>query len=307
MRDARRARARRSPPIPRPAAAPLVHRDGALVPREPRSALGNRSFTHALMGTPPQPNQAQTFTPTTITGHARPPALRDTVRDVADRLEAFDMPTSALRDVAKRYTLSSGGGDNYTRPGLNRMRLSDQTASGLQSFPLRGGTSGVGTLYHESTHAWLDLHGGEQEVRDISTISRLHYMAAPLSESGISGLATDAERISQEAAAEYLDHRAGAKLSAMSLLSELSSGESGLTAGQRVELLEEQKAAYGTAMARRTFGYQDYRGQQVHTTREIHESVRELLDRRILEGKVHERWEDDPELVDLENEVRRRR
>jgi hypothetical protein len=125
------------------------------------------------------------------------------------QVESYGMPAIFLRLVATKYTFGQTSGISNTNTWLNNMDLDDSDVATLLARFRPGGTLGesttIGTLYHESTHAYLDLRDGEKKFKDFIRDGENYYKGASLAGGKT---ANDPDRIFQEAAASYVGHRA---------------------------------------------------------------------------------------------------
>lgn len=70
--------------------------------------------------------------------------------------------------------------------------------------------SGPGTIYHESVHAFFDIHKDDPDVKKLIDAERLYYQLSfgkPFGHPEKGRFLFDAERVFQEAAAEYTGNR----------------------------------------------------------------------------------------------------
>jgi len=217
------------------------------------------------------------------------------------QVEGYGMPVKFLKMVASKYTFGTTSGIANTNVWLNNIDLSESELSTLRSGFRPGGTLGesptIGTLYHESTHAYLDLRDGEMKFKAFISDGEKYYKGASLS-NGKS--ASDPGRIFQEAAASYVGQRAATWYGTYDFIESISEGIDEKTwAGKgdpayydRVEkLVAKIPGDYDRSMRERVFGYQESWGDQVETTKPISAAIKGFCDLEILEGKISDSFE----------------
>jgi hypothetical protein len=213
-----------------------------------------------------------------------------------EQVDSYEMPARFLRVVAKKYTFGETSGISYTNTWLNTMDINESQLASLKSGFRPGGTLGestmILTLYHESTHAYLDLKENEQKFKEFIRDGTAYYRLAPLQGGGT---ADDPDRIFQEAAASYVAHRAATWYGAYDEIESYREGTDEKTWEghgdkafyDRVETrVRKIPGEYDQAMRDRMFGYQEKRGVQVSTTQGISARIKAFCDDEILEGKI---------------------
>ena len=218
------------------------------------------------------------------------------VNQFINQVESYGMPVKFLRFVATKYTFGETSGTANTNTWLNNMDLKDSDVDSLKAGFRPGGTQGeastVQTIYHEGTHAYLDLRDGEKKFKDFIQDGESYYKDAPL-EGGKT--AKDPSRILTEAAAGYVGDRAAAWYGTYDFIEALREGVDQATwAGKGNKDLYDRmdKIArkipgdYDRSMRDRVFGYEERWGNQIPTTKPISASIKVFCDTEILEGKI---------------------
>src|SRR5262245_30742393 len=120
---------------------------------------------------------------------------------LVQQLEGYQMPVRFLRLVGAKYSFGETSGISNRNTWLNTMDPDKADVDMLKGGFRPGGTldeaSLIQTIYHESTHAYLDLKENEQKFSSFIKDGIAHYRGAPLRGGGS---ATDPDRIFQEAA-----------------------------------------------------------------------------------------------------------
>ncbi len=169
--------------------------------------------------------------------------------------------------------------------------MSEDTLSGagIMLDPKKHDNIGIGTIYHEATHAYLDEHKDEEPIKHIYAEGVRHYEGAPTRNDGET---SDAEEVFQEASAGYVQTRVSAWWSAFSMLKFFISNES-LTP-DRLSSVREQ---YDKAMAKRVAGYSteghwySMSRHQAATLRPLSDEMKVFLDTQVLEGKIPDQFD----------------
>jgi len=206
------------------------------------------------------------------------------------------MPVKFLKLVSSKYTFGHTSGIANTNTWLNNIDLSDSELSTLRAGFRPGGTMGesttIQTLYHEATHAYLDLRDDEKKFKDFIKDGDNYYKDAPL-EGG--KVAKDPDRIFQEAAASYVGDRAASWYSSYDFIEVLREsvdkktwdGEGNKKVYDGAEKLARKvPGEYDRSMRDRVFGYEERWGDQVPTTKPISAAIKVFCDQEILEGKI---------------------
>jgi hypothetical protein len=211
-----------------------------------------------------------------------------TLAQFIDIAEAQGMPVKVLRRVKEGYSLKPWADSDGSRMTLNRLDLTESTMSGLRQSPIS--TSSVGTLYHEATHAFLDLTD-DDETSMFENVMSVYKDALLFDGTHVS----DPERVAHEAAAEYVGTRAALTWQAMimmaaaeGILDDVDSGKS--TAADAVGDIGRMAPiplTYNDQMQQRVFGYEEKSGSQVSVALQpIPEQLKDYCDNVILEGKI---------------------
>ncbi len=196
------------------------------------------------------------------------------------------MPTGFLQEIGADYTIVMGDKDAIL-PRIDMLILRRDTLGAVDELspdlPF-GERSAIYTLYHEATHAWLDLHADASPVAGVIADGEAHYTDAPLTD----GRATsDAHRLFQEAAGDYVGSRMAHWWAALADLA-VAAATGTLTEARRAAIA----SAYEAAQSETVFGYSPEGGllgigaAQVETERPAPDELRAFLDCVLLEGKV---------------------
>ncbi len=207
--------------------------------------------------------------------------------------DEYGMPVKFLRRVMSNYKLDIqyDGTTDYTRPFFDKMVLTGSTVNGLAG----SGSGSIGTLYHESTHAYLEIVNAWNlsEFKDIFS----YYEKAKLRNGET---VDDVKRVITEAAAEYVDNRASAVWEVWRSIALAKNGlktlrefkgklaEGTYSIRERIADIPEN---YNKAMKEMVFGYQDFDGQQIKVVNQIPQQLQRYCDGVILEGKIMNHFE----------------
>jgi hypothetical protein len=195
----------------------------------------------------------------------------------------------------------------------------------------------VEELYHEATHAYLDLKLGPRgpegynpfqyshedlftnphaqierklaspKVQRVMDKAEGYYkgkrLDLPVRKAAPFGLVSDPELVAHEAAAMYVAHRAAWlwwTLDRLEWCYQVLGGElSGKPLKAALSTVKQAVPEYQVAMTERVFGYEERRGKQYRTLAPIPASLRKLCDATILEGKVPDSFFLSPRLSEL--------
>lgn len=228
-------------------------------------------------------------------------------------LQKHGLPVKSLRTVAETVSIKETNGVDCYRPFLKRLELSFEvleSGKALESGAFTIGTS-LHTLYHESTHAFMGIQGkSDTHLRGLMERGINYYRKAPLKE--VARFAEDPERLFHEAAAGYVESRAGAYIDTRQKLLFGASSQKNYDV-----LVERARIAYNKAMSEQAFGYENptlYEGfknlvgisrvpEELYTSRPIFPELKQYLDKVVLEGRVKERFEDVPEFQTIIRQV----
>lgn len=230
--------------------------------------------------------------------------------------ERHDLPVGFLRYVSQSsYTYSQSSSSSFVVPTFNHMVLErgtvEQGANLSLALPMGEGTA-VQTIYHETTHAWLELKKGEREVKALFAHGDEYYKAAPLSSGAAK--ADDPARIFHEAMGSYVGHRAATYWAALELLTAVDSlatkDVDPVKRSKLIRMARDARMKYGTAMGERVFGYQNGPGwfsvfrEQNETTKAISNRMKDFCDRVLLEAKLPEAFDRKARLLDVWNKLK---
>ena len=205
------------------------------------------------------------------------------------------LPVRFLNEVGRsNYNYDYATDQNETSIWFNTLSLTRETLASVTSlsrFERGAAASGILAIYHEATHAWFDIMEQRPDVIALTTHGR-HYYAGSKRISG--ALVDDAERAFQEAAAEYVAHRAS---NYWSTLFKLSSFERMVAADPPVAKLgvalanvKKVPSEYNQVMAERRMGYQMTGpfgiGVQDVLTKKISPVIKSFCDRVLLENLI---------------------
>jgi hypothetical protein len=211
-----------------------------------------------------------------------------------DTASNLGMPVNLLRRVRSDYTIKfrRGDGVDHIKPFWNDLVLYETTVQGLQPPKSRWADSqSVQTLYHESTHAIIDID--DIDDNGLFKSAAFEFDRAKL----INGSRVDdPDRVTQEAAACYVGHRAANAWQIfqkiefwMTILDKRETGE--MTAERAREVLSFTTNGLGIGeyyerqMGKRIFGYQDVGSRQVDVNYPIPNLLRVYCD-SVLENKI---------------------
>lgn len=203
------------------------------------------------------------------------------------------LPVGYLREVLGRYRINvdPSSDKNETNPATHTIAFNgnlQNAAMGLVDRQSLG--DDYGTVFHESWHAWRDMHSPEL-AQLITAARRYYHSGTALGEDGRRVGVVDTERVVDEAAAEYIDHRVNAYVTTYGdLQSSLRNGR--LTATQ----IDRVRVAYDAAARRLTnFGYQFGGGgptaptldrRRMGSEQPIYGPLKAFVDSRILENRI---------------------
>jgi hypothetical protein len=219
--------------------------------------------------------------------------------------EYYGLPVGFLRAVGKQYDLKIIKENEIqytTTTWIHNIHLHRSDFDSLLDMnagkPVGGGPQ-ISTLYHESTHAYLDMKKADAEFKRFIDDGLAYYKDAPLRD-GSTG--TDPERLLTEAAATYVGHRTSTWWGALEFLTIITVG---IATGENRNLgkakifANKSRDEYDSYMRERVFGYEMHGGEQVETSRQITAPMKEFLDSKILEDKIPDAFGDNPKLVKL--------
>jgi hypothetical protein len=224
-------------------------------------------------------------------------AADDFRRFIAD-MAHFRMPVRFLRELdAGSYVIASTTGTSRVMPWINTMFLDEVDLAAVARLRIAPGsqTQHVETLYHEATHAWLDLKSDLPEVTALRAHGIPHYRDAPMDR----GAEADPERLFEEAMGEYVGRRVRTYWEAYFTMlkwretMDRRHGGGEVFSEMLARMLSEVPWQYDSSMRKRDYGYQPpsllsgrYGGPPEQTTREMTSAMCSFADRVLLENKV---------------------
>jgi RHS repeat-associated protein len=241
--------------------------------------------------------------------------VRNAVENVIGTLGPAGAPTRLLQEVKTlRFdlydrdslidkVLNYGLGTHTSRGlfGGAHITLQQQQAAGLEkvgrTFSLGETDAAIATIFHEGTHAYIIDHASNPALANVLRAATDYYKGAVMSNGRV---VSDPARLAEEAAAEYVEHRIQSWFSAYTQL------QSDKAAG-RLDQAEAQNIArqYDKAMSQRVFGYDNSSNlsREVTTSKPIPDTLKQFLDGTLLEGRISDRFEDDPKFKELTKDV----
>lgn len=242
------------------------------------------------------------FYPETLSGMER--RYRQFVLDA----EPYGLPTRFLRYVSVHYSIEPSATKwhqgrlqgriagvpqgNSTDTSRNELFLTSVIIDGVKSLnprALGGEAEAIDTIYHESTHAFMDLMAerGDPKWSTIIKKGEAYYRDAPLETGGTAWKGEYAERVFHEAAAMYVGARARVWWEVFEALTYAAIGQ--VPAKGLAKWLDLERGLYNKGMAERVFGYAEIGlgdTKQIRTTKKISDELRSFLDQELLEGKI---------------------
>jgi hypothetical protein len=246
-------------------------------------------------------------------------AVKQQYRQLILDAEQYGLPTRFLQYVSDHYSIEPArqliaqihGFPIYTSRGNsadidnNELFLTSAIMDDVKSLDPRvigPESKAIDTIYHESTHAFIDLMSerGDPKWRTIIKNGEAYYLDAPLETGGKAWRGKYAERLFHEAAAMYVGWRASRWWERYETLTYMALKiDRGETPYQQIpKILDFQRNIYNEKMAERTFGYMEHRVVQtnppVKTTKKISDELKNFLDRELLEGKIPDDFDQVP-------------
>ncbi len=228
---------------------------------------------------------------------------------IVDQAARVGLPSRFLNVVKEHYCFKLGNRD-YAQYNFSYISLTQGVYDDLRNVSLA--RSGVGTFYHESTHAFMDIKRSvDPRYKEIFKKGIAYYKDAPL----INGAkANDPEYLFGEAVASYVGVRVHGWATALDSLNfvftKLTSSDFVYQKSSVIEHLEGIKKSYNDTMAMRKYGYQYVDGflgfgsKQADTSRPLPDWLAKFLDREILEGRIPNNFMDVPVFRDIEASIR---
>ncbi len=220
------------------------------------------------------------------------PNPRDLYRAFIANAEFYGMPVTFLRAVGKGYTFQGTAtagpfADEAANVFLNTITLRSDTYDALADLDIEkpfGEATALQTVYHESTHAYLDLMENDPKFAAFIKEGVSYYTGAPLKGGGVS---RTPDRLFQEAVASYVGNRVASWWLAFEVLTSLASAprtDQGVRERLKRRALKSQ-TDYDKAMADRDFGYEEkswHSSDQIETAKPISEHLRTFLDHELI-------------------------
>jgi hypothetical protein len=203
-----------------------------------------------------------------------------------------NLPVGMLNEVSRSSYSFQSGGENEISTWFNTLYFRNDTLAkvdSLSSSPKPGAEAGVQSIYHEATHAWFDIMSMRADAAGVVTRGKTYYLGS-LRRSGQK--VDDEERAVQEAAAEYVAHRASSYFAAYSGLSyyeKLLDHRPPNGASQALSIVKRVPSEYDLQMADRRMGYQMmslFSSDQDPLTKPISADLRAFCDRVLLERRI---------------------
>jgi hypothetical protein len=228
--------------------------------------------------------------------------IKSDMTQLTGKLSAIGLPVSMLETVNSStvtFNYSEEGAIGHFSPSdqaeYNRITdeifVSKTDLDDKQDEMLNA--SSIGTLFHEFVHAWFEMNEDGAEVKHLIESGTKYYENAPLfPPPGSSGpqVASDPERIFQEAAAHYIGFRVEEWLKTYKRLQGMLDPEAEVSRGDLKDVID----SYNRRVGRQDFGYEeDCWGTQFPTTKAISPELRSYLDQVVLEGKMPSNFDDD--------------
>lgn len=227
---------------------------------------------------------------------------RATLAAFIDTAGKLGMPVRMLRKVQDQYTIKFefGSGTDHVEPFWNNLVLYEDTVQGLKRSGKRPISDiSVQTLYHEATHAVIDI----DDIDDTYMFDNamIEFKRAKLTNGK---LVSDTERVAQEAAGCYVGHRAATAWGVWQMMVNLNGVMDDveinkITAGRGQELINlfTRDAGipgyYEREMRRRVFGYQDVGSRQIYVADyPIPQQLQAYSDGVLLENAIRDTFAD---------------
>jgi len=209
--------------------------------------------------------------------------------DFVRNAERYGLPVRFLRRVGRDYDISFGS-SSAVNTWLNSMTLEDrdlESASQMAPALPMGEGSAVRTIYEEATHAYLDLLSDEPRFSHFISAGERHYQGARTAGGTVT---TDPGRVFQEAAANYVAHRAATWWSSFESLSIYTSTAASDPAAagrlRQMNAFERLRDDYNQQMAQVVFGYSEEGGFLGIGARAMSGDMKDFLDHELLEDKI---------------------
>jgi hypothetical protein len=151
---------------------------------------------------------------------------------------------------------------------------------------------GITNIYHEGTHAWVDIYSGRPDVARLVANEGKYYAGASMKDGDE---AHDPPRVFQEAIASYVGHRASSYWLALGGLTAITKAleKPGLTdssVSNYLKAAKRMKRQYEMVMLQRTFGYElhGWPGwkKETETTKIVSGALKAFADQTLLENRI---------------------
>ena len=224
-----------------------------------------------------------------------PIPLKERIAKAVNIMGSAGMTMKMVRRVMPHYWFTRDERDSETRKihrVINLLPHIYEDLDDVMSDKHRGGGS-VRTLFHEFAHAYLSLEYGSKKVRKFFAAAAAHYKDAELVPYGKKARTTSNPwRLADEAAAGYVGTRARQWWATYLILSKAKPGED----------VSQTESTYNEILKNKVYGYSPEAGEgkdagnevKLRTTREMPDWMKRFLDKELLEGKIHDSFEDDP-------------
>lgn len=210
------------------------------------------------------------------------------------RIAQYGFPVRFLREVEAGYNILRGP-SSLVLPWFNLMLLEPHEFDAIEFMesPNLGASTGITNIYHESTHAWLDMNQSRPDVAKLIAHGTALYQGAPVEGGG----KPDSNRLFQEAIASYVGHRVAARWDAieqtrnLEILLKKHRGRAGFERADQAAK-ERIPKSYDAAMNARVFGFQSRCSScaQQYTSRPISGELKRFADATLLESKIPEQF-----------------
>ena len=211
-----------------------------------------------------------------------------------ENAEKYGLPVGLLKRVGNSSYAFDTGSDEEANVAFNTITLSEDTLTEVRDLSptsKKSSMHGIHVIYHESTHAYLDLLSDEPKFKQFIKAGEQHYKEAPLKEGGKT---TDPSRVFQEAAAGYVADHVSFWWQAYSLLA-WHIAHRNLTRKN----IEKIKQDYNKAMAEKVHGYSSEGGHvwgliggtQKETARPLSPEMIVFLNHELLEDKIPDQFD----------------
>ncbi len=210
--------------------------------------------------------------------------------------EKYNLPVEYLRYVVANYgrfyTLEKSEGTSYTDTIFDEIHLEPglvESLNNLDPSDFMPESDSLQTLYHEMTHAYIDLRENEWATKELIASAETYYEGAKLQNGEEVGRTY---QVVQEAAGAYVGHRVATYWNALQglhwLRNNYSKGIDPLKYGKNSNgSLAEIEKTYNAEMSRIVYGYeQGLFSGQIPVKKPIFHRLKYFCDTVILENKI---------------------